>query len=420
MNDRARPTPWQIVQVAAAVAVLLLFLFQARSILNPLVLFLLLWAVLSPFRGRPGHAGLLMIVGALTLAWTLASTGTLLAPFVLALVLAYVLDPLADRLQGRGIGRGLAVVMLIVPVAGVLAVLFLVAIPAALRELGEVLEAVPELLERLAEWLEQSQGRLIDVDVPFIEVQALVDRLRSIDSATVVEFVNERRSAIAAAVWSGVLGLGRGIGSVVTVLGYVALTPVLTFYLIRDWDRITEIIVDLVPPKRRPAIVSFAHDAHRLVSAYLRGQITVAIIVGLLTGVGLALASFPYAATLGLIVAVFSIIPYLGLVLSLVPAIVIALVSGSIWLSLLKVAIVYGGAQTLEATVITPKIVGESVGIHPVWIVLALAVGGFFFGFVGLLLAVPTAAVVKLLIARAVERYKASDIYLSGDISTAD
>jgi predicted PurR-regulated permease PerM len=220
-------------------------------------------------------------------------------------------------------------------------------------------------------------------------------------------------------VWTGVLGVGRGVGSFFTVLGYVALTPVLTFYLIRDWDRVTATVGSLIPEPRRPMFVSFAKECDALVSSYLRGQITVAISIGLITGIGLGIARFPYAATLGVIVAVFSVIPYLGLILSIIPAIFIALVSGSVGLSLLKVIIVYGVAQLLDGTVITPRIVGESVGIHPVWVVLALALGGFFFGFVGLLAGVPAAAVTKLLIVKGLERYRGSGFYRGVQVTPA-
>jgi predicted PurR-regulated permease PerM len=251
------------------------------------------------------------------------------------------------------------------------------------------------------------------VDIPLIDEEALVERLRTIDQAATLAFLRERQEAVVGWLMSAVLGLGRGIGSVMTILGYVVLTPVLTFYLLRDWDRLTRAVADLLPHERREGVVAFATDCDRLLSRYLRGQVTVALAIGAITGIGLAVARFPHAATLGLIVAIFSVVPYLGLLLSLLPAVFIALVSaGGVALSLLKVAIVYGIAQTLEGAVISPRIVGESVGLHPVWIVLALAVGGFFFGFVGLLIGVPGAVVVKLLLQRAIERYKASEVYL--------
>ncbi len=411
MTERGGPTPWQVVQVASAVLVLGLFLFQVRSVLNPVLLLLVLWAVMAPFRGRPGHTELLSVAVGLTLIWLLAATGTLLAPFVLAIVLAYVLDPLADRIEARGVSRSLAVTLIVAPALAVLALGFFVALPAAIRQLGEVLDATPELLGRLAEWLERMEGRVLALDLPLVDASALIERLRSVDSAAIGSFLQERQAALTSWVWTGVLGLGRGLGSVLTILGYVALMPVLTFYLIRDWDRVTAAMADLVPPDRRPTWVGFFRECDAIVSSYLRGQLTVAISVGLITGVALALVSFPYAGTLGFIVAVFSIVPYLGLVLSLVPAIVIALVSGSVAVSLLKVAVVYGVVQVLDGTVIGPRIVGGSVGIHPVWVVLAISVGGFFFGFAGLLIGVPAAAVIKLLVARGLARYRASPLY---------
>ena len=183
----------------------------------------------------------------------------------------------------------------------------------------------------------------------------------------------------------------------------MVLTPVLTFYLLRDWDRITATLRDLVPLSRRDAVVSFFGRYDQLLGRYLRGQITVAIAVGTITGLGLWIARFPYAGTLGLVVAVFSVVPYLGLLLSLIPALFIALVSGSVGLSLLKVAVVYGLAQGLEGAVISPRIVGDSVGLHPVWVVLALALGGFYFGFVGL-----------LMLEGGLRRYRASELYRGG------
>ena len=411
MTESTQITVWRIVQATAVVVVLGFFLLETLAILNPALLFVILWAVLMPFRGKEGHSALVTVAAILTGLWVLSETGTLLAPFVLALVLAYVLDPLVDRLEGRGISRSVAVLILMVPAVGLLAAVFLLLVPAAFKQLGEVAQAAPVFFERLGLWIESGQQRLLAVDVPLIDGAEIVDRLRAVDSAAVVEFLEERQAALATSVWEGVLGLGRGLGSVFTILGYVVLTPVLTFYLIRDWDQITARIADLVPTSHRDDFVAFFGDCDDLVSSYLRGQVLVAISIGLVTGVGLGIARFPNAAALGLMVGIFSVVPYLGLILSLIPAIFIALVSGSVGVSLLKIAVVYTGAQLLDGTLITPKIVSGSVGIHPVWVVLALSLGGFFFGFVGLLVGVPAAAVTKLLIVRGLERYKGSDFY---------
>jgi predicted PurR-regulated permease PerM len=407
------------VETASVVLVLGFFLFSTRAILNPVLLFLLFWAVLLPYRERRGHGALVGIAALITVVWLLSTTGTLLAPFVLAVVLAYVLDPLVDWLQARRVSRTLSILVLTLPALGVLAALVLVAVPAAAAQLGNILSEFPALLEQVADWLERSPNRVLALDLPLVDEAALLDRLRSVDADALVSFLDDRRAALGRWLWEGVLGLGRGIGSVFTVLGYVALTPVLAFYLLRDWDAITTALVHLIPVDRREAVVRLAREGDGIVAAYLRGQITVAVAMGVLTGVGLWAVGFPYAGTLGLVVAIFSVVPYLGLVLSLIPALVIALVSGSVGSSLLKVAVVYGVVQGLEGTVISPKIVGDSVGLHPVWVVLALVLGGTFFGFVGLLIAVPAAAMGKLLIVRGLERYRASDFFLGRSVPPA-
>jgi predicted PurR-regulated permease PerM len=348
----------------------------------------------------------------LTFFWILHTTGFLLAPFVLALVLAYALDPLVDRMQGRRVGRSLAIVILAVPVLLILGLAFILGIPALARETGDLIQAAPEFLQRVAGWLETAQERVLRVDLPLIQEEELLARLRSVDSASVISFLEERKEAIFQGAWTGVLGLGRGLGSIFSVLGYVVLTPVITFYLLRDFDGLKQKIADLLPASVRPDILGVAEEYDNLLARYLRGQVTVALLMGIVTTLGLLILRFPYAILLGVLVAVFSVVPYMGLILSLLPAIFIALVSGSVLVSLLKIVVVYGVSQGLEGAVISPRIVGDSVGLHPVWVVLALAVGGFYFGFVGLLMGVPLAVGVKLLVLRGVHRYRQSDLYL--------
>ncbi len=160
--------------------------------------------------------------------------------------------------------------------------------------------------------------------------------------------------------------------------------------------------------------MSCAAEYDALLAKYLRGQVTVALILGLLTGVLLFAVRFPYPFLLGALVGVLGLIPFLGLVLAIIPAIIVALVSGNVATSLIKVVAVYGSTQILEGSFISPRIVGESVGLHPVWIVLALSVGGFFFGFVGLLVGVPVAVGLKLLVLRALDNYRSSELFAGG------
>ena len=401
---------WRFVQAAAAVLVIGLLLFSVRDLLNPFLLFWVLVVLLLPFREAQGHGLIVFLFAVLTLYWLLATTGFLLAPFVLGLVLAFMLDPAVDAVEGRGVGRTLSIVLLALPVVGVGIGLILFGIPSLIVQMDQLIEAAPTLIERVGGWAGGLRERILLANIPGLDEEALPD-LRTLDPAQVVTFLQERRPSLASGAWASVLGLGRGLGSAATLVGYVVLTPVLTFYLLRDYDAIKARVRDLLPRSREAAIVDFATEYDALLAKYLRGQVTVAIILGLLTGVLLFLVRFPYPFLLGALVGVLGLIPFLGLVLSIIPAIIVALVSGNVVTSLIKVAGVYGFTQVLEGSFISPRIVGESVGLHPVWIVLALSVGGFFFGFVGLLIGVPGAVGVKLLVVRALARYRRSALF---------
>ena len=414
-RDDGSGSTWRVVQAAALILVVAFFLFSLRELLNPFLLYWVLVVALHPFRGSRGYSLILGAVTVLALLWVLDTTGSLLAPFVLAFVLAYILDPLVDRVSASPrIGRSLAIFLILGPVLAGAAALLVLGVPALAGQLSSLIDEAPALLDRVEGWVRALDSQTLGLDVPFVDEEALLARVQAIDSEAVVAFLEARRDEIAGRAWSAVLGLGRGLGTLLTVLGYVVLTPVLMFYLLRDYDVIIERIADLVPGQIRTEARGFFGEYDRLLSSYLRGQVSVALIVGGLTWLGLLALGFPYSFLLGAIVAVLGVVPYLGLVISLVPAVLIALVSGNVAWSLGKVAIVYGAAQGLEGAVISPRIVGESVGLHPVWIVLALSLGGFVFGFVGLLIGVPLAVGAKLALVRLLDRYKRTAFYRDG------
>jgi predicted PurR-regulated permease PerM len=404
----------------AALLLLGVLLWTLLPILNPLLLWLALVAVLLPFRKGAAFVPVVVTTGLLTAFWLLAELGALLAPFVVAVVAAYILNPVVNRLADarplRRLGkdgrtaRTAAVLLLALPVAGLGVAAVVWGAPWLAGEVAELSRRAPDALARFASFLEAAEERLTRLNIPGVDGGAMVERIRGLGSEDVVAFLEERQEQLVAWVMSGALGLGRGVSAVLTVLGYLVLTPVVAFYLMRDWDRVLERAASLVPPGREE-LLELGREYDRALAAYLRGQVTVSVILGAMTTTGLLLVGFPYAVLLGLIVAVFNVVPYLGMVLSLLPAIGIALASGDVGSSLLKVGVVYTVTQSIESGILAPRIVGDSTGLHPVWILLAIAVGGFFFGFVGLLLAVPGAVGIKLLLHRALDRYRNSELF---------
>ncbi|HEY0153056.1 MAG TPA: AI-2E family transporter [Longimicrobium sp.] len=410
-----KPLDWQIVHSVLVVVVLGIFLYTVRGILSPFLVFLLLLFVTAPLQGTRIYVLIVSAAAMLTLIWALNATGFLLAPFLLALAFSYIQNPLVTRMERRKIPRKWGTLIMAIPTLVILGLLFFVAIPALGGQIADFINDSPKYLQRATVWVEGLQAQVMRRDIAGVDEEALVARLRAIKPEQMVAYLQQRQSAIAGAAWAGVLGLGRGVGTILSILSYIFLTPILTYYLLRDWPNITARLGEMVPVKRRPAVLEFAREYDRLLSGFLRGNVTSSAVVGFLTFMGLFLLGFPYALLLGIMAAVFNIIPYVGLILTLIPALVIALFTPDPVVGLGKALGVFVVVQLLDGAVLSPNIVGESVNLHPVWVILALSVFGFFFGFVGLLLAVPLAVLLKLVITHALVRYRRSRLYLGDE-----
>lgn len=397
--------------LAAVVAVLALYLYSVRDVLSPVVLFLLFLFLVTPLYGTRLYQSLVVAASGLLLLWLLDTTGFLFAPFILALILAYILDPLVDLLERYRLRRSWAILALALPVLGGTLVALLIGVPALAREFTSFVDRlVPPSVESVTAWLDRGRDRIVALGIPGLDAES-VPRIGDFDTDAVVHFLNERRELIVERAWRAVLGVGKGIGFLLTVVAYLVLTPVLAYYLLRDYDRLKRVAVELIPGDRRARWLGLVGEYDRLLARYLRGQLLVALIVGVLTYLGFLIVGFPYPLMLGAIAGIFNLVPFLGLVVSLIPALLIAFASGAVWISLLKIAVVIGAIQTFESTVLSPQIVGGSVGLNPVWVILALAIFGFFFGFVGLLIAVPLAVLLRVVLSRAVAAYRRSIYY---------
>lgn len=321
--------------VAPALVLLALLLYAVRDVLSPLVVYALLAAALWPLRREPPAARLLAIASALVAVWLLWAAGSLLAPFVLGLAFAYLLAPAVAWLGRRGVPRWLGSLLVVLPFLAALVLLLALLVPALQRQVVQGAQQLPVLLGRLADWLDRLRtGFLASNQGLLTEAQAA--RLRSLQPSDLVAMVQARWQDIARAVWGGILGIGKGVSVALTIVGFAVVTPVVTFHLLNTWEKITAWVEELIPLARREEALDFVRAYDEQLGRYVRGQLTEATLVGTLTGAGLALLGFPAPLLVGVSAGLGNLIPYLGLPLSLLPGVALALTSGAIGTSLLS------------------------------------------------------------------------------------
>jgi predicted PurR-regulated permease PerM len=356
--------------------------------------------MLTPNQKR---AAWLAIAALLTLTvWLLAPV---LTPFVVAGVLAYALSPLVDRLQALGSGRFPRVLaVLVVELLFILCLLgvVLLVVPIVAKELPLLREQVPVLLERLNNLLKPLLAQLgIDfaMDVPSIK-------------AYVLEYLNGNyedalRSLLASVKLGGSLAFA--------LIGNAVLVPVALFYLLMDWHHFVHRALEFVPPRLRPGFDSFTQEADEVLGQYLRGQLLVMLVLAVYYSAGLALFGLDLALPIGVFTGLAIFVPYLGFGLGLLLALVAGLLefaaSAGPGQALVMVAVVFGLGQVLESFLLTPRLVGERIGLHPLAVIFALLAFGQLLGFVGVLIALPASAVLLVAMRRARAGYLASKLY---------
>jgi predicted PurR-regulated permease PerM len=326
-----------------------------------------------------------------------------LTPFAVAALLAYLGDPLVDRLERRRLSRTLAVTLVFALMTLALVVAVLLLIPMLERQILRFIEQLPRyiawLQDTMLPWLEQQFG----VDIERFEPANLVAMLRQHWA---------QAGGIAAAVLGGVSKSGMAIMLWITNL---VLIPVVTFYLLRDWDVMVERIRTLLPRSVEPTISRLARQSDEVLGGFLRGQLSVMLALGAIYTIGLSLVGIDLALLIGMLAGFVSFIPYLGAIVGIGAGIIAALVQyGDLWHVALVVG-VFAIGQTIESFALTPWLVGDRIGLHPVAVIFAILAGGQLFGFLGVLLALPVAAVVMVLLRYVHEQYTASTLYSAGD-----
>ena len=332
------------------------------------------------------------------LLWVLSPV---LMPFVVAAVLAYVLSPLVKGLLR--ISAGALPVLLAV---GVVELLFLIVALAIL------LLVVPILAKELPLMREQLPGLLLKAQAVLAPWLKELGIEMALDPASLKAFIIKYFNTSVEDSLDGWLTSLRIGGSVaLAVVGNVVLIPVALFYLLADWDRFVAHVVGLVPQRMRPGFDGFVAEVDEVLGQYLRGQLTVMVILAVFYSAGLALFGLDLALPIGVFSGLAVVIPYLGFGVGLVLALLAGLLQFAAWKAAVMVAVVFGLGQLLEGFVLTPRLVGERIGLHPLAVIFALLAFGQVFGFVGVLVALPASAILLVCLRRARQRYLASQLF---------
>ncbi len=342
--------------------------------------------------------------GALLLLALYFLGGTLI-PFVVAFILAYLLDPFVTALVRLRIPRTVAILLLF---AGVVVVMILFAallLPVIQAQAADLIESLPEYGKKIETELIPFLERTFRIRLPATPrewARELYERLRLIPPQLFP-------GAAALVQW-----MFQNVATLVVTLVKIAIIPIVAFYLLKDFDRIKPHLLEYIPPGRRPDVVPVLRDMDRVFAGFFRGQFVLALALAVLYGVGLWIAGLNGAVVLGLITGFGNFIPYVGFVVGITLSLVVALAQFHDLWHVGAVLVIYGIGQVIEQMLLAPKILGGRVGLHPVAVILAILLGGNLFGFIGVVLAVPIAGMIRVLIRRSLERWKASEAYRAG------
>lgn len=335
-----------------------------------------------------------LIAIALT-GWLLWLLAPVLTPFVAAALLAYIGDPLADKLQRLRLPRTLAVVTVFLTTFLAIGLLVLLVVPLIRTQVSALLAALPDIVTQVENvwlpWIIDFAGIEADENVGLGAFLARYSDMAGSWGTTIFLSLTKSGGALAAAVIS------------------LFLVPILTFYILRDWDSILLKMGALVPLAQQQTVFQLARETDDVLGAFLRGQIMVMIALGVIYATGLSLVGLKFALAIGVVAGLVSFVPYLGFVFGIgLAGLTVVLEPDPLW-RLVGVVATFSIAQFIEGSVLTPKLVGDRIGLHPVIVIFSVAAGGQLFGFFGILLALPAAAVLSVLVRFAYRQYLAEN-----------
>ncbi|RRJ84150.1 AI-2E family transporter [Aestuariirhabdus litorea] len=323
----------------------------------------------------------------------------ILAPFLVAMILAYLGDPVADRLEAYGWSRTGAVVGVFAVMTLILLAVLLIVIPLLGVQLKYLVTNLPDWIRGLEQYLMPRLKAYLGADAEQWQLSSVVASLK------------ESWQGIGNLLLGGVQSVSRSGLAFAGWLANLVLIPVVAFYLLRDWDILMAKLSDLLPLNLQPVVGKLALECDEVLGAFLKGQMVVMICLGLIYSVGLWWVGLKLALVIGLLAGLASIVPYMGFILGIGAALIAGLFQFDGYLPLLLIGAVFMVGQLLEGMVLTPMLVGDRIGLHPVAVIFAIMAGGQLFGFTGILLALPVGAVIVVLLRHLHDHYRQSHLY---------
>ena len=324
---------------------------------------------------------------------------SVLMPFVAGILLAYLLDPLTTKLQKCKISRTWATIL-------VCCLMILILLPAIFLFLGMVENQVTLLIQATPKYM----AILVEKLRPML--QHLTERFPGLVNGNLEQVIKGNIGngiKFAGTLLKGILANGF---AVINLLSLILITPIVTFYMLRDWDPFVKKVEELLPQKSKKGIMESLKEINVIIAGFIRGQLSVCLSLGLYYSIGLKLVGLELGLLVGFIAGIISFIPYVGSITGFVLGVILAFAQFGDVTHVMYVVAVFLSGQFIEGNFLTPKLVGENVGLHPVWVMFALLAGGVLLGFLGLMLAVPVAAIIGVLVRNMIKRYKQSSLYL--------
>ncbi len=344
----------------------------------------------------------LWLGGAVLLGFLLWLLGSVLTPFAVAALLAWMADPLVTRIERSGRSRTTAVTLVFFLMTLLLILIIVLLVPMLRNQIEQAINWGPKLVL----WL-------IGTAVPWLEARSGVPIAAYVDPAEFGNLIKEHWQQAGGVAANLLDRLSRSGMAVLAFVINLILIPLVTFYFMRDWSSMIGQVHALIPRPLEPTVVRLARESDEMLGGFLRGQLSVMVALGTIYGVGLSLVGLDLGFLIGMIAGLLSFVPYLGTTFGLVAAVIATLVEHGDLFHLVLVVAVFSGGQLIEGFVLTPWLVGDRIGLHPVAVIFAIMAGGELFGFLGVLLALPAAAVIMVLLRYALGRYRASLLYRS-------